>query len=331
MTATNRGTTFETMAVADHHAVADLAEPVELTPPLTDRLVEMARELTSTPRRAAVVTVWFFCAAAGLAALIPSSVSVRTRLGPARARCGLDTFIYSYPDRAVRDSCRHAEAGHLALFIPAAVILLAGLMAAAVIVLRRNGRAARLAASPARQALVGAGAVAALLGLLALRPAVVELNQGGAVTTARCGADTYFFGYPDGAVNAACHPAYAPHAWMLLIAAVVVAATAVALVLLGGSPRSTTSWAGLVAAGALIIGALLLVPATVQVAGGTTPVTASCGIDTILAGHPDRAVEHACRSRDTGRALVALAALATAGGAAAFALIHRRSSAGVAA
>lgn len=330
MTATTRDTTVEMMAVGDH-AVAELAEPVELTPPLTDRLVELARELTSTPRRAAAVTAWFVCAVAALVALVPSPVSVRTRLGPARARCGLDTFVYSYPDRAVRDSCRHAEAGHLAVFIPAAVVLSAGLMAAAVIVLRRNGRAARLAASPARLALVAVGAVAALVGLLALRPAVVELNQGGAVTTARCGADSYFFGYPDGAVKAACHRAYAPHAWVLFLATVVVAVTAVALVVLGGRLRSTTSWAGPVAAVALIVGAFLLVPSTVQVAGGTTPATASCGIDTILAGHPDRAVEHACRSRDTGRVVIALAALAAAGGAAAFALRRRRSSEGVAA
>ena len=72
--------------------------------------------------------------------------------------------------------------------------------------------------------------------------------------------------------------------------------------------------------------ACVLAPVTVRVRGGATPTTARCGFDTVLAGHPDHAVELACRSRTGGRTLIGLAALATAAGAAAFAATRRPST-----
>jgi hypothetical protein len=51
-------------------------------------------------------------------------------------------------------------------------------------------------------------------------------------------------------------------------------------------------------------------PIDVLVRGGPTPIVARCGIDTYLVGHPDRAVESACRrhvGKDVGVAAAAMA------------------------
>ena len=77
-----------------------------------DTVFRWAQELWSTPNRAAGTTVW----AVGVVmlvvtALVHSTRSVQTSLGPARVSCGLNIYIYGDPDPAVNRACSHAEAG----------------------------------------------------------------------------------------------------------------------------------------------------------------------------------------------------------------------------
>lgn len=284
-------------------AVAALAQPVDVRPPLGDRLAAWARELTSTPRRAAMATAWCFALLVAAAALAPSSASVQTATGPARADCGLDTFLYGYPDTAVRGACRHAEAGRLALFLPAALVVLAGIVAAAATAGRRRP-------TPVRLGLWALLACAAIASVLSLRPATAELPGRGTLATAHCGADTFFLGYPDHAVETACRHAYAPHARVLFGAVFLGAFAVVALAATGGHRPGRRRAAPLALAGAAaVVAACLLWPVTVSFGSGASAATARCGVDTVIAGFPDHAVERACRDRVGHRAAGAVGAI----------------------
>lgn len=307
-------------------AIADLAVPVEAGPPPTDRLLGFFGHLTATPLRSSLLTAWAFAAVVtAITWLAQPTRPVRTALGPARVSCGIDVYFYGYPDRAVASTCRHAEALNFGLFVPAAIAVLAGLVAAALIAL--NGRTVlspvaaptlltRLREVPASAALVVLGLPAVVVGLFALRPAPVTLIQNGVAITARCGADSYFGflgGYPDHNVATACSRAYSGRAHVLEICVVVALLASVVLLQLAFS-KSVPGWRKLrttvvMMAGALtVVTALALAPVAVPIGDGATPEVARCGIDTFLAGYPDQAVQSACRSHYAGHAAVGLVA-----------------------
>jgi hypothetical protein len=67
-----------------------------------------------------------------------------------------------------------------------------------------------------------------------------------------------------------------------------------------------------VAGAAALAAAALLWPVSVAVGRGPSGATARCGIDTVIAGHPDHAVEAACRARGGRRAAGAVGAVVIA-------------------
>jgi hypothetical protein len=307
--------------------VARLAIPVRERAPLADRAVRAWRELVSTPRRAALATIGCVALVVAVVCAIPTTRAVRTALGPARAHCGLDIFVYGYPDHGVRSACRSAESARLALFLPAALVALVVLGAGLWLSIKAAGRplldAVRQA--PARAALVLAGLVAIPAGVGALRPSIVDFVGPGSLTTAHCGADAYFFGYPDPVVLHACRRAYAGHAHVLEISAVVVATgLAATLHMLYSRARSPADKRRLLLAGTVVILAVAVAaalrPVTVRVGQSAPAVYATCGLDTFVAGYPDATVQHACRPHLRMHAAGGLAAvfliLVAAGGAA---------------
>jgi hypothetical protein len=304
--------------------IAALATPVPERPPLVDRVGTFGRELTSSPRRAAAVTAWLFALAAALLSTVRTSVAVRTSLGPAHARCGLDAFFGGARDPAVGAACRHAEATRLVLFVPAVAVVLAGLVLAAGVVVRRGrrtegsrGAAAvdKLRSHPWHAAAIAAGILALPVGAVALRPVVVERPGSGGLVTAHCGVDTYLFGYPERAVQNACRHAYGGHAHILAGVALLVALGAVAAVLVAVAGRKVARARFVLTTIGVMAGAVALIalrPVNVVVDVGEAPIVAHCGIDTYLVGHPDRAVESACRRHVRTHAAVAAASAALA-------------------
>ena len=148
--------------------------------------------------------------------------------------------------------------------------------------------------------LLALAALAIVVAALALVPTTADLPTPSGSTTLQCGADTYFFGYPDHAVDEVCRAAYRTRAHTLE------RATLVALVGLGALAwplnadderrrRLRLQAAAAIAVPMLLLGvAALLRPVPVAVDGGSGPTIADCGIDSFVAGHPDAAVEKAC-------------------------------------
>jgi hypothetical protein len=306
--------------------LAELAVPLADRAPLVDRVLGLWQELSSTPRRAALCTIWVVALVVAAVSLQTTTVAVRTSLGPARAHCGLDIFMYGYPDTSVTRSCRSAEAGHLGQFVPAALVVVGGLAAAAVLSARRSRRSegamladalARLGRARYRATLIVLGGLAVPAGILALRPVPVDLVQSGGIATAHCGADSYFFGYPDPRIDQVCHRAYAGHARVLQATAALSLLGLVALAhLLLTSARGPSARLRLLLGASLFLVALdaivTLHPVTLQVNEGATSVYASCGLDSYLVGYPDQAVQSACRSHFGTHAAPGLAATALA-------------------
>jgi len=269
-----------------------------------------------------VLTVlWVLALAAALgAAFSRTTVFVHTALGPARASCGLDVYVYGYPAQAVASACGHAEASRLAVFVPAVVAVLAGLVFAGVVswrAVRMSGRASvwrdPMRRAPVRAVLVGLGALAAVVVCFALRPVPAELRLSGRALSVSCGADAYFGGYPDSAVRTACGHAYGAQAHVLVDAGAVMVVGVAALVSLwvqsGSSPwrrRQRVLWVAAAAGAAVALVALVPVPVEVHTAAG--PALADCGVDAFVAGYPVAALQGACRSAAAGHAEVALAA-----------------------
>ena len=171
--------------------------------------------------------------------------------------------------------------------------------------------------TPVRAALVGLALVAAVVGVVALQPASASYVDGGNTVQVDCGADAYYFGHPDATVERVCGWAYAGRAHVLaaslvLVAVGVAAAATVAFAAMKGRARRALGF--FVVAGVLaIVGVAALGPVVTQVGDANAPTTVSCSIDTYLAGHPDRAIASACRSRYGTHALVAFTALAASG------------------
>jgi hypothetical protein len=148
---------------------------------------------------------------------------------------------------------------------------------------------------------------------VALRPATVEIVGSGRLTTARCGADSYLFAYPDPVVHHACRTAYAPHAHVLLGALAVALVALVALGnLLGRDGRRLLLLATAAAVALAIVLLAVLRPLDIAVPENGTSVVASCGFDSYVAGYPDHAVQSACRSHVATHAADALGAAALA-------------------
>ena len=323
-------------AVVDDDAVGRvLAESAVQLPTRSSplpRASAVIRTVWATPGRAAMTTACGFCfVVAVAAAATPASVTVTAAGLKERARCGLDVYVFGHPDHAVASACRTAEVSRMVVFLPAALVVVAGLVAAAALALRPRrataggapagrspaGRwAALLEGLPAPAFSLPLGILAVVAGASALRPADVHLIARGQLITARCGIDTYVAGYPDRSVERACRHAYTGHAAMLIGAALV--AGLVTALVLRRLPAVFPGWtrARLLAAGAAValavIAVIALFPTQVVVREAGSPVTARCGLDTYLAGYPDHAVESACRNHYSRHALVGVAAAADA-------------------
>lgn len=299
--------------------LAGLARPVPERPSGAARLEAVLAGISTTPRQAALATTWLFSLVVMIVALLGrTSVSIQSSLGAARVRCGLDSFIYRYPDPAVARACHHAEAARFGLFVPALLVVMAGLAHGLRLAVRTTGARrsapgrvlARLRKAPVQATLASLGMVAVVVGVFALRPAPLELVRSGALVSARCGADSYFGSYPDPTVAAACSRAYAGRAHVLIGALVVALVGLAALVQVSyrmASPGGRRRLAAALVAGALAVGTLWgFWPVTVNITGGPAPVVASCGMDTYVAGFPDAQVQSVCRSVYTPHAALGL-------------------------
>ena len=167
--------------------LASLAEPVNERSPLVDRIASFLSDLAATRLRSSFLTAWAFAALAlaVVTQLDETTVNAQKSTSHAKVRCGIDAFFYGYPGKSTVDACRHAEAGRLALFIPVMVIVVAGLVLAAILVCRRSilrsptlETAPRLFGHPVHALLVLTGLVATVIGLFTLRPASVFVEGG---------------------------------------------------------------------------------------------------------------------------------------------------------
>jgi hypothetical protein len=258
-------------------------------------------------------------------------VRVTTGIGPARVSCGLDIYVYGYPQHAVAHACRQAESGRLALFLPALIVVVVGVVVLLVVGLRQargTGRWARIVAgvrrAPVRSALVLLGVPAAAVALFALRPFPADLTIAGNPVQVSCGANAYFEGFSGSVIQTACRHAYSGQAHVLVDAGAIALVGLVAFCSLVYSltrqprRRRRLLWLfGAILCAAVAVVALLPVP--LEVTGPSGTAFASCGLDSYLAGYPLQSVQAACRSHMAGHALlfavagvVALLALAQA-------------------
>jgi hypothetical protein len=282
--------------------------------------------LWQTPNRAAATTLWAVAAGTvAVTATLHSTRLVHTSLGPARVSCGLNVYVYGDPDQAVDHACRHALAGNASLFALALVLVLAGLVAMGILIGCRywsppsakraeaQGGAVRRGGHwvPGRWVLVGLGVVGAVVALASLRPVPLAVNESGTVVSARCGADTYFGGYPDGLIQSACRRAYSGQAHVMevsMLLAIVGLAAVVSLLVSSSRFDNRRLGAAVAAAVLVVVAAVTLSPVTVLVKGGPAPEVASCGLDTYLAGYPENAVQAACRSHYETKAAAGISA-----------------------
>jgi hypothetical protein len=326
------GGPMDTLSEVDRR-IAELVEPMPSPAGLGDRLTELARRLVSTRLGSALFTAWLFAAIVAVATLFShATITVRTSLGPTRATCGVDVFVYGYPDRAIQHACQHVEMTRFAMLIPSVLVLVAGGVAAAVLAAQMYLRSAdavsdggprrtpflvRLLRSRPHLLLAGIGMVGGFVGAFALNPVTVSMVQSGSLVTARCGEDTYFGGYPDRLIQSACDRAFSGQARVLEASVVLLLIGIAALLSLawiaaeeGLRRLHLALWSS--AAVALIVAAAAAMPVTVTVSGGSAPVVASCGLDTFVAGYPDLTVQSACRSHYRAHAATVLAAGALA-------------------
>ena len=264
------------------------------------RLLRLRDRLWLTPNRSAATAAWLLSVVVMIVtAARHATTTVQTSLGSARVACGINIYIYGDPDHAVANTCRRAEAGDFALFLISGALVVIGVVATWWVVRRESGPST---VGRRSVALSVAGAAATVVGLVALRPVPVALDRGGELVTLRCGADTYFAGYPDSVIQASCRNAFSGQAHVLE------AALLVGLVALGTFLARTWRhhWIGLLAVALATIAAVSLAPINVTITRGATPEVASCGIDTYLAGYPDATVQQACRSHFGAKAAVGI-------------------------
>jgi hypothetical protein len=152
--------------------------------------------------------------------------------------------------------------------------------------------------------------------------------------TARCGIDSYLSHYPDSAVGSACEHAAAGHAhgFFAGIALVAVGVAGAAHLVWRTATQESVRFMLAVALVALVLAsaaAVALQPVAVALEQNGATTVASCGLDTYIGGHPDPAVQSACRSHFGGHAAAAGVAVVGLGvlGAAAIAWPRRRARA----
>ena len=296
--------------------IAELAEPLEERRSVRAWATESAGQLVRTPRRAALTTAWAFLFAIAVACLVPTSRSVQSTLGPAHVRCGLDAFLYGSRDAAVTHACRSAEGVRFAFFVPATAFVVLGAVGAIIAIGGQSDRGrqwldrglAWIRRFPVQSAAMFAGVLAIPVLVWSLRPASTMFVRSGHVTTLRCGADSYFFGFPDRHVNRACSAAYASRGHLLIGATVVivlalVASAHAAVVAATGTSGRVRIGLACIAVVLAFAGALALKPVAVEIRRPhTSPLVVNCGVDSYVAGYPDPSVQSTCRSRFAGHA-----------------------------
>ena len=307
-------------------AVAALAVPDDRTG-VGVRAVRAARNFVSTPARAAFTTAWGFGLIISLACLLPTSRTTLTASGPARVECGLDVFLYGYPDAAVARVCRSAEVSRLALFVPALLLVVLGVACAAVGAARASGPArqrwsqvaAWMRCFPVPSGLILLGVLATPAMFWSIRPAPAQLTTDGALNALQCGPDSYFLGFPDRAVQVACTQAYGPRAHVLVGAGCLVliglAVAATSWIRSGSGRRDRIRRFLLCGTALLTVGAVVsLWPVAVEVNVRGQAFLARCALDTYLGGYPVPVIQSTCRARFAphvaeGGALLGLAAV----------------------
>jgi hypothetical protein len=302
-----------------------LATPLGDHQALLERMSTLWSEVVGTPSRSALATLWAVLLIVVLATwLSQPERKVETATGPAHVSCGLDVYLYGYPDHSVASTCRAAEALRFGFFIPALLGVIIGLIAMSTIVARRGaplrGRERRLfgwVTGARREALAMAiGMVALVGGLFSLRPVPASWVSSGVLVTAHCGADTYFGGYPVQGVDAVCSRAFATQGHILEVCAVLVLLGAVVAIRLAYS--STVNRRRLIRVASAValafVAAVALRPVSVVEtsldqpgASAAGPATISCAVDVWLVGYPQPHIQHICRSVLATRAPVGLA------------------------
>lgn len=322
--------------------------PVSPKPAVSERFADLARDARATPRRAALMVLSAIALVALVVSAIPVGAEAVDGSEAVTAKCGIDTVMFGHPDAAAEQLCRDAMVGRSVVFFAALAVLLIGLVGLARLVRdrsrREGGRIAALvdavSARPHRVVVAAATVLAAVVVAVSSRSVPVELGDSG--LSARCGVDTVLLGHPIGAVEDACRDVASTQTWVFVVALLVL------LVGLGGLLRILVTMPGRLAqiwsnartrallvslvascAVAAIAGLSALRPVSVEVtdpAGGTRSLLVSCGVDTVIGGHPIAAVERSCRDELAARGpTIAGAALAFGVGAAGLLMIRRHS------
>jgi hypothetical protein len=308
--------------------IAEITEPL----PGGGSPLRLVRELSSTPARAAALTAWAFAwLLLGLSLGRTSATAVHGTVTIA-GRCGLDVYLVPSRDSLFTAACRRSETARLALFAPALVALLVGAGAGIAVLGRSRGSrlAAAIVRAPRQAAMVAVGLVALPLATVALHPVVVPSVDTGGVGTVSCGADSYFFGFPQTDVQHACSHVYRGHVPLLVAAALglligIAGAAWLAWTSLASSPRGRRRLERIAMACAVVVVlAVALRPAQVRIVEGSEVVYARCGVDSVLAGVPDRSVQEACRSRMAVPAFAGAAAVLILGALGGLAAVRPR-------
>lgn len=228
------------LVVAEAPPPADLDEeyPAYVPPPylfptpMSQRLLELWRELTLTPGRAALAVLTVLAVIVAAFALLPVTIVSADAAGPYRAHCGIAYYVAGYPTAAVDAACHSAYGSHAAVFFLAVLVLVVSLGSLALLV--AAGRAPegsrpwagrvlsfirRQLSTPARAALFTFDAVALLTAVVALRTVSVPTVDAQGPLVAHCGIGYYVFGTGDSPVQKACRGVYGGHAAVFFLAA----------------------------------------------------------------------------------------------------------------
>ena len=155
---------------------------------------------------------WLFAVAiaavvVGVLALRPAPAQMVQAGQLTNLRCGIDTYLFGYPDHAVQDLCHRAYDNEFHVVLAAVLIGATDLVILGWVLTRTSGR------WPLRRTLTLALALGlAVASLIALRPVTVSLRESGGPVVVNCGLDVYIAGYPDRSVQSACRHSYTSHA-----------------------------------------------------------------------------------------------------------------------
>jgi hypothetical protein len=316
-----RGPDIDRFYAMSDTLVVDAAVPIADRQSLIDRVIGQYEDLMAHPKGPQKLTLWVLALIVAVGAgAFGASQTVQTSVGVAEVRCGFDVYLDGHADPAIENACRTAQASRLGVFGVAGLVVVFGLVSFAAAVVRNRTSAPARRREPRGAAglmgpLAAAGLLAVVVGAFALQPVGAQYQQDNNAIEVSCGIDTYLYGYPDPDVRSACDRAYSGHARVLGVAAALGLGAAVVLagILLFQSPDNRELLRRLlVMIGVVVVGIALIkmLPVAVQVRSRPTPVIVSCGVDTILAGHPEALVQSACRHEVSSNAIVGLGAAA---------------------